>query len=69
MVGRAKAERQKRKEAAELKETWMQRAAEIYRDRQDLLKPMSLETACGEAEAECFEKTGEVVKLSSSTLD
>jgi hypothetical protein len=30
---------------------------------------MSLETACGEAEAECFEKTGEVVKLSSSTLD
>ncbi|KAF8498949.1 hypothetical protein F5888DRAFT_1592165, partial [Russula emetica] len=54
---------------ADLKETWMQRAIEIYHQEQQLPKPRSQEKVCRQAEAECFQQTKKVVKLSSSTLD
>jgi hypothetical protein len=69
MVGRAKTQRQQNKAAADLKETWMQRAIEIYNQEQRLPKPRSQEKICRQAEAECFQLTRKVVKLSSSTLD
>ncbi|KAF8489167.1 hypothetical protein F5888DRAFT_1622284 [Russula emetica] len=69
MVGRAKTQRQRNKEAADLKETWMQRAIEIYHQEQQLPKPRSQEKVCRQAEAKCFQQTKKVVKLSSSTLD
>lgn len=69
MVGQAKTQQQQSKEAADLKETWMQRAIEIYHQEQQLPKPRSQEKICRQAEAECFQLTRKVVKLSSSTLD
>ena len=69
MVGRAKTKRQQKKEAADLKETWMQRAIEIYHQEQQLPKPTSQEKICRQVEAQCFQLTTKLVKLSSSTLD
>jgi hypothetical protein len=69
MVGRAKTQRQQKKEAADLKETWMLRAIEIYSQEHRLPNPRSLETICRQAEAECFQLTKKVIKVSSSTLD
>jgi hypothetical protein len=69
MVGRAKTQRQHNKAAADFKDTWMQRAIEIYHQEQQLPKPRSQEKICRQAEAECFQLTRKVVKLSSSTLD
>ena len=47
----------------------MQWAIEIYHQEQQLPKPRSQEKICRQAEAECFQLTKKVVKLSSSTLD
>jgi hypothetical protein len=47
----------------------MKWAIEIYQQEQQLLKPKSQEKICRQAEAECFQMTKKVVKLSSSTLD
>jgi Tc5 transposase DNA-binding domain len=69
MVGRAKTQRQQNKEAADFKDTWMQRAIYIYHQEQRLPKPRSQTKICQQAEAECFQMTKKVVKLSSSTLD
>ena len=69
MVGRAATARKKRREVAELKETWMQRAINLYWQGQELPKPTSLETICRQAEAECLKDERKIVKLSSSTLD
>jgi hypothetical protein len=69
MVGHAKTNWEKRKEAADLKETWMKRAVEIYLQEQQLPKPRSQKAICEQAEAECLRTTKKIVKLSSSTLD
>ena len=69
MVGRPKTQQQRKRETADLKETWMQRAIQIYYEEHKLLKPRSLEKICQQAEAECYQLTKKVVKVSSSSLD
>jgi hypothetical protein len=69
MVGHAKSDREKKREISERKETWLQRAIEIYHKERTSSTPLSLENICRQAEKECLEKTKQVVRLSSSTLD
>ena len=69
MVGRADSARDKKRAIFDLKEKWMERAVEVYWDETQKDTSKSMEKICRQAEEECLQATGKVVKLSSSTLD
>ncbi|KAH9960746.1 hypothetical protein BJV74DRAFT_736813, partial [Russula compacta] len=53
---------------AKLKEIWMQKAMEIYKEEWQAPKPQSLKAICQEVEDKCFHETGQKIRVSSSTL-
>ena len=69
MTGRALSLRRRQREHSTRKETWMKRAVERHQEEQEMSRPMSMEKICRAVEQECYNSTGQMIKLSSSTLD
>ncbi|KAK7029198.1 hypothetical protein R3P38DRAFT_2384544, partial [Favolaschia claudopus] len=71
---KAKSDRVKDRELAQLREKYMQRAIRIWRDSREgpgtsTQEALSLNKACRMAEAECLAEKKKIVTLSTSSLD